>query len=251
MKKIIATFSLLLIFMMVHAATPVDEQIQQANKLYADGDYVQAAEIYSTLLETYQSADLYYNYGNACYKTCNLSMAILSFERALRLNPRHADAKANLEFVNQQITDRIEPVDTFFVAAFFRNLGRSLAADAWGVMSAVLFSLMLIALFVYIFGKILTLRKIAFGLSVFCFVFTIVSGIYAFSQKHFVEDRVEAIVTVGSVSVKSSPDDSGTEIFVLHEGTKVECQDAVGSWSKIRIADGQIGWLPITTIQHI
>ncbi len=251
MKKIIATLSLLLMFFAAQAATAVDEQIKQANDLYAAGNYSDAAEIYATLLEEYESADLYYNYGDACFKNGNLGLSILSFERALRLNPHHADAKANLEFVNQQITDRIEPIDTFFVAAFFRNLGRSLAADTWGLISTILFSLMLIALFVYIFGKVLTLRKVAFGVSVFCFFFTIVAAIYAFSQKHYVEDRVEAIVMVGSVTVKSSPDDSGTEIFVLHEGTKVACQDVVGSWCKIRIADGQVGWLPVTTIQHI
>ncbi|MDO4191406.1 MAG: tetratricopeptide repeat protein [Bacteroidales bacterium] len=249
MKKILAILSFIILCGSCCLAST--EQLKQANELYANGNYAEAAEIYNTLLEENESADLYYNYGNALYKQGELGKAILNYERALRLNPRHADAKFNLDFVNQQITDRIDANSTFFLNTFFRKLSRSLPADTWGTLSVACFLLMLVAFFLYVFGHAITLRKIAFTISAICLFFVIVFGIFAQHQKRYIEQRVEAIVMTGSVTVKSSPDESGTEIFVLHEGTKVERQDALGTWSKIKIADGQVGWLPTSTIQPI
>lgn len=250
MKKVIFILSLLVVALCAQAET-IENQITRANELYANGSYDEAADIYAALLEKNESADLYYNYATTCYKQGNLALAVLNFERALRLNPQHADAKANLEFVNQQITDKIEPLNVFFITAFFRGLGRSLSSNTWAKMSVVLFVLALVSLLLLIFGKRMVLRKVSFGVMLFCCVFALVSCIYAFSQKRYIEQRVEAIVMDGSVTVKSSPDTSGTEIFVLHEGTKVERQDVLGGWTKIRIADGQVGWLLTTTIQPI
>ena len=47
-----------------------------------------------------------------------------------------------------------------------------------------------------------------------------------------------------TITVKSSPSSSGVDLFVLHEGTKVEIMDKADNWDKIKIADGSVGWMP-------
>ena len=75
---------------------------------------------------------------------------------------------------------------------------------------------------------------------------------YSFSTKKRLEQRAEAIVMVGAVSAKSAPDDSGTELFVLHEGTKVTIKSHFSDdWVEIRIADGHVGWLKTSAIEPI
>jgi SH3-like domain-containing protein len=61
----------------------------------------------------------------------------------------------------------------------------------------------------------------------------------------------QAIVFSGSVPVKSSPVDSGTSLFVIHAGTKVNLIDELGDWVKIQLADGNEGWLPLSDLERI
>ena len=73
-----------------------------------------------------------------------------------------------------------------------------------------------------------------------------VIAVVTFSKTHD-----NAIVFAPEVSVKSSPADSGTDLFVLHEGTKVVIQEQVGSWVEVVLSDGNRGWLPVSTIEVI
>ena len=66
-----------------------------------------------------------------------------------------------------------------------------------------------------------------------------------------VHDSHKAIIYNPVVSGKSSPDNSGTDLFVLHEGTKVSIEDEVGEWLKIRLSDGNVGWVPINSLNII
>lgn len=224
---------------------------QRAEQLYSNKQFVEAAELYESMFQYGESADLYYNYANALYKSNQIGLAILNYERALRLDPNNDDIKFNLEFVNNMKTDKIEPIERFFFAEWLDALARMLTSNQWAYVSIISFFLMLLWGLFYLFGRKVWLRKLAFFLALFLLVLSVFTMVNAFKMKSLIENNPAAIVLSGSVSVKSSPDESGTEVFVIHEGTKVSIISTLAEWSEVRLADGNIGWLQTSTIEKI
>lgn len=242
-----------LAFCMAAAIFAENADLKRAAELYAAQSYEEAAQAYAALIETGSvSPELYYNYANACYKSNRIGLAILNYERALALRPDYEDAKFNLEFVNQQKVDKIEPIEPFFITAWVDALGHALSSNAWAAVSIALFVVCLSAVLVYVFGKRRWIRKTGFFVALFALAFSLCAMLYGFSSKNRLEQRADAIVMVGAVTVKSAPDDSGTELFVLHEGTKVTIKSLFSdSWVEIRIADGNVGWIKASAIERI
>ena len=195
-----------------------------ANAAYADGRYEEAAEIYQTLLAEEPNATLYYNLGNACFKQGELAQAILNDERALRLNPNHKDAQFNLKFAESRITDNIVEQD-FFLSAWARTVRNSLSEITWWRGSIGLFIIALIGCSIFLLGRELWLRKTAFHVAWIALLFSLIAGLNAGSLHQRNTLRNEAIITQGVVNVKSSPDRSGTDLFTIHEGTKVTIRE--------------------------
>lgn len=77
------------------------------------------------------------------------------------------------------------------------------------------------------------------------------ANIFASDQKDEMINRKHAIVFAPTVTVKSSPDASGTDLFVLHEGTNVTVKSTLGEWSEIELEDGNVGWMPSKDIEKI
>ncbi|MDR0831094.1 MAG: hypothetical protein LBN95_13450 [Prevotellaceae bacterium] len=227
----------------IFAISAQENDEKTAAELYAAKDYSAAKVVYENLLEKGESADLFYNYANVCYKLDELGAAILYYEKALKINPLHADAKANLEFVNTKITDKIETFQPFFLTEWINSLGQSLTSNQWAFLSIGLFLLAVVLAMFFLFFSYRKVRKISFFAAIFMLIFAIFSFFYAFSQKKYTENNPYAIVLQGSVSVKSSPADSGTELFLLHEGTKIEVLSTLGSWTEIKLSDGKNGWV--------
>lgn len=235
----------------LNAQTSIDLDWKKAEELYAAKQYVEVAEVYADMFQYGESAALYYNYANALYKSNQLGLAILNYERALRLDPTNEDVKFNLEFANKMKTDKIEPLERFFLSEWMESLGRLLTSNQWAYASIISFIVALVLVLLYLFGKKVWLRKLSFFSALFLLVFSIFTMVYAFQIKDYIENNPEAIVLAGSVSVKSSPDDSGTEVFVIHEGTKVNVLSTLSTWSEVRLADGNVGWLQSSTIEKI
>ncbi|MGN0186347.1 MAG: hypothetical protein ACI392_01190 [Paludibacteraceae bacterium] len=227
--------------------------LKRAAELYAAQSYDEAAQIYEEILsEGGIAPELYYNYANACYKSNKIGLAVLYYERALALRPDYEDARFNLEFVNRQITDKIEPIQPFFLTTWITAVGRIMSSNAWAITGITLFCTALILALVYVFGKRRWLRQTAFFCALFALICSGCATAYSFAAKQHLEERSEAVVMVGATTVKSAPDDSGTELFVLHEGTKVSIKSTFAdSWVEIRIADGHVGWLKATDIERI
>lgn len=240
------------LFFVAGSAKADNQLLQQAADLYAAQSYEKAADVYATILKTnVESPELYYNYANACYKSGQLGKAILNYERALVLRPNYEDAKFNLAFVNGHITDKIEPIEPFFLTEWLDSLGHLQTANQWAIISISAFILCLILVLLYVFASHRSLRKVGFFGALTCLVLSVVALSYSFSLQHKVQERAEAIVMVGAMPVKSAPDDSGTELFVLHEGTKVVIKSSLRGWLEIRIADGHVGWVKTTQIERI
>lgn len=173
--------------------------------------------------------------GNAYYKDNHYAEAILNYERALLLSPGDEDVRFNLDMAKSHITDKIEPVETFFLTMWFHSVRDSLSSNAWAVVGIVSFLLIIVCLFLYFFTRIVVLKKIGFFLGLILVLVTIIANNFAFSLKDKLTDREEAIIFAPTITVKSSPADSGTDLFILHEGTKVSVLSTVGEWSEIKI----------------
>lgn len=253
MKQIFLIVSLLF---SINMAAQVD--FAEANSSYNAGNYDEAATQYEQLISdakaqlalTEDYADVYYNLGNAYYKQGELAQAILAYERALRLKPRMKDAKENLHFVESKITDRIEDTHSFFLQDWliaFRNLFKE---QTWTWWSIILFSVMLISVLLFFFGRESTIRKIAFHCAWITLLLSIYTGINAATLHQRDLSRSEAIITQGVINAKSSPDKSGTDIFQLHEGTKVRITDQLGNWYLVKVAQYE-GWIENKQLERI
>lgn len=222
-----------------------DQKFAKANYYYNESRYDTAVIIYERIMEEgFVSAPLLYNIGNTYFKMRNYPMAILYYEKALKLDPTNKEIKQNLAIANALITDKIEPMPVFFLTKWWRNIGNQLSANGWAGASLKLFGLLLILLFVYFTARTRGVRKASFFTSILVIILFVCSLIFAYQKHQYLNEQNEAIVMTPTITVKSSPSSSGVDLFVLHEGTKVEIMDKADNWDKIKIADGSVGWMP-------
>ncbi len=249
MKKILF---FLLVQGLTLAAYAQDAAIKDAEVAYTKEDYGKAIELYEGVLKTSgASPEIYYNLGNAYYKAGKMAPAILNYERALALDPGDGDIRFNLLMARQMTVDKIEPIDKFFLSKWitaFRNIG---SVDSWANTGIVCFILFIGCAALFFFSRHIRLKKVGFFLGTALLIAVIVSNVFAKNQKNELVDHTHAIVFAPTVTVKSSPDASGTDLFVLHEGTKVSIKSTLGEWSEIVLEDGNVGWMPTKDIETI
>lgn len=250
MKRIILFISLVLCFSSFGFAQ--SNAVKSANSLYVKGDYLAAAKQYEKILSSEGVApELYFNLGNAYYKTNEIGRSILNYERALRLSPSYEDARFNLEMVQLKVVDNSVQSSTFFLGRWIQSLIKLLTSNQWLFISSGIFVVALILAFLFIFGATRFVRKVSFHSAVALLVVCLISFIFSGIRKDQLLNHREAIVMTGAVSVKSSPDKSGTDLFQLHEGTKVTVKSSLGSWYEIKLGNGNVGWVEQTNIEKI
>ena len=231
----------------VKAQSIQDMEFARANYYYNDSKFDTAVVIYEKILDDgYVSAPLLYNIGNTYFKLRDYPMAILNYEKALKIEPNNDDIKQNLAIANALITDKIEPMPVFFMTKWWRSIGNMLTANGWANASLILFAVILISVFLYLTTRSVGIKKTTFFTSLLLILLFICSISFASDKYKYLNQHNEAIVMTPTITVKSSPSSSGVDLFVLHEGTKVEIMDNTGNWDKIKIADGSVGWLPVT-----
>ena len=228
----------------------------QANTYYAEGDYAEAATQYEQILAsstgdlTSDYAVIYYNLGNAYFKQGELAQSILAWERALRLQPSLKDAKHNLQFAQSRIVDNIEDTHSFFLSNWLKVVRDALSERTWVMMSISLFLLTLVGFFFFAFSRTIWLRKTAFYAGVVALLISIAACANAGTLHQRDTERAEAIITQGIVNVKASPDRSGTELFTIHEGTKVKITETIGEWCCIEVGNN-VGWMQLAHLERI
>lgn len=250
MKRIILFLSLILSFAPIAFAQ--SNALKQANDLYSKGDYSTAAKLYEKVLSTEGVApELYFNLGNAYYKSNEIGRSILNYERALRLSPTFEDARVNLEIAQLKVIDNNVQVPTFFVGRWIENLIKLQNSNHWLGLSLALFLICLISAFLFVFGSTRQFRKISFYIGSVLLGISFLALIFSGIRKDQMLSHQEAVVLTGVVSVKGSPDKSGTDLFQLHEGTKVNIKSTLGSWIEIKLGNGNIGWVEQENIEKI
>lgn len=224
----------------------------EGDSAYMRNDYAAAIQIYEILLQNGEAAELYYNLGNSYYKADNIAKAILNYERALLLQPGNTDIRANLEIARSKTIDKVTPVPDVFFVAWTKSLINSMSVDAWAKSGIAFFILLLISLYLFFFSKQIMWKKIGFISGLVFLIFVILSNVFASQQRGELVNRNEAIILSPSVTIRSTPSESGTSLFILHEGCKIEIKDnSMREWKEIRLEDGKVGWLPASTIEVI
>lgn len=225
---------------------------QGANQAYIDGDYSVAAQLYSQIEDGgYYSARLYYNMGNAYFKSGNIGKAILYYNRALVVSPSMDDARYNLEIAEAQTKDKIAVVPQFFLKRWMQSFRSVMSCNAWSVISLVFMGLSLALLLLFLLGTRLPIRKLGFYGTIISALLFVATTAFAISSRNDILNRKQAVVMSSAISVKSSPDSDATDLFVLHEGTKVTISSEVEGWSEITIADGKKGWTEMSHLERI
>jgi len=243
---------IVLLFLMGSLYASEQSYIMKANKAYGDGSFTEAAELYKKVIALgYESPDLYYNLGNSYFKLNEYASAILWYERAKRLDPGNEDINFNLKVTNNKIADQIEPLPELFYKRWFHNLINLFPPDTWGITGIVFFIIALVFGSLYLFSRVLILRKFGFWLGTVILLFSILSILFAWDSYTSIKNANEAIIFTPTITIKSSPDEKSVDLFVLHEGTKVQVKDQIGAWYEIRIANGSVGWIPATGLEKI
>lgn len=223
-----------------------------ANDSYNNGDYKTAIEIYSKIGdEVGVSASLYYNIGNCYFKENNLAKAILYYNRAKKLDPSNEDIEHNLAVSNALTTNKIKEIPKFFLYSWLESAANILGSDGWAQLSIITLAVLLSMLIAFLLSKKSNSRKTTFTIAVIALVLTLLSSIASTYHHSLHMSQEDAIVMKNAVAVKSSPDNSGKDIFVLNEGVKVQIKEQLGKWSKITIASGDSGWLETSNIEVI
>ena len=248
MKKIYIILLLLVTVSVANGQTKV-----QADSAYVNNDYAGAVEMYEAILANEgESSDIYYNLGNSYYKMDNIAKAILNFERALLLNPGDGDIRFNLEMAQSKAVDKVVPMSEMFFVTWTKSIANMMSEKGWAKMGIVTFIMMLLSIAVYFFGKKIMWKKIGF-ISAICLLFVcVIANVFASKQKEKVLNHGTAIIMSPSVTVKSTPNETGTDLFILHEGRKVMIKDnTMKEWKEIQLEDGNAGWVPASVIEII
>ena len=241
---------LMLLPLQGHAAEPADSLWDAGVAAYTEGRWSEAQDAWTSIRGLgLESADLYCNLGDACFKQDDMAHAILWYERALRLDPSHADARHNLEFARTRIQDRIEEVPEFFVEAWGRKMCWLLPSGTWAIIGLVLLAAALAMLLLFLLGRGAA-RKTGFFAGIAFALLMLLCMDFAFWQRTDGLRDDQAIIT-GAVTQASSSPGSGVSLFVLHEGTKVKVLESVGGWSNVELSDGRQGWLRDESYERI
>ena len=231
----------------------VDSLFNAANAAYTEGVWSEAVQAYSAIENLgLESPALYCNLGNAWFKNGDVSKAILYYERALKLDPSYDDARYNMTVASDFVQDRIEPVPEFILKTWVRNLCYALDSDAWAVSGLVFFAVAVAALLLFLLSGSLVWRRTGFFSAVVFFLLSLSAVSFSFWQRSDYSRKDGAIIMAPVVSVRSSPSsEASTDLFILHEGTKVQILDEVGDWRNIELADGRQGWMKSADMEII
>jgi tetratricopeptide (TPR) repeat protein len=217
--------------------------LDSAANSYTNKNYEKSISIYEDILKSgFESPELYYNLGNAYYKSNKIPYAILNYERAKRIS-KDEDVEFNLRLANTHIVDKIEELPKFFLSVWWNKLVHILSSNQWGIISIITFVTGLLFLLIFFLTRTISTRKFSFTLGVILLFVSITTFSFSHKQYWLSINEPEAIIVTPSIVVKSSPNEDGTKLFLIHEGLKVTITDKLGNWREIRLSDGNQGWV--------
>jgi tetratricopeptide (TPR) repeat protein len=259
MKQIKNYYSAILLLIVLAGIVPfncmaIDNQVLflNAQKAYEEKDYSQAIIAYHKILSNDVVApEVFYNLGNCYFKTDSIGKAIQYYEKARKLIGDEEDLMHNLKMAHAKTVDKIEPMPEFVVTSTWKNIVNFKTADTWANYALVNFVFVFITLVLFQLAKQTSIKKTFFGLAL---VLALMSSIfYALAKSRTNADNSinQGVLLVGSSAVKSEPLNSATDLFVIHEGTVFRIIEIQNEWIKIRLDNGNLGWLQKNSIGEI
>lgn len=251
MKHKSRAMAILLLAMLVSLPAGAMDKAE-ADSAYTEGNYHHAIALYDSLLQQGVSADIYYNLGNCYYRLDDITHAVLWYERALQLSPGDDDVRFNLQMARSKTIDRIVPESEMFFVTWYRSLVSMTSVDGWARLALLCLALAVVLALVYLFSDCIWLRKLGFFGAFTVLVLFVLSNVFAYGLRDELQHRKGAIIMESAVNVKSTPAKNGTDLFILHEGTKVTILDSsMREWREVRVADGKQGWVEARQIEVI
>lgn len=243
----------LLMFPCMHgmAETPA-QWMQQGNEAYDQGDYSLALRLYHQVLEAgLEAPELFYNMGNAYFRKNELARAILFYERAAKRRPSEEHFRYNLELAYSLTTDRVEKVPPIFYLRWWNDFRQWMHPNAWALTALMMLALSFALLAGFVLFKRSFLKRLSLWLFVTLLLLCLLSLSASRGQYRAIYHSGEAIVMTPRLLVKSAPSESSPDLFVIHEGSKVEIRDVLGEWKEIGLPNGNIGWVKARHIERI
>ncbi|MDF2433523.1 MAG: hypothetical protein JWP44_3154 [Mucilaginibacter sp.] len=252
LKRAIYLFIALVLPLLSFGNDDTHKLFVKGNDYYAKAQYKEALNTYHKILdEGYQSSVVYFNMGNANYKLDDIPSALLYYEKARKLNPGDDDINFNIRFANLKTTDKIDAVPEFFLARWWRTFILSFSIETLSILSIVLMLVGSALLILYFFADAVLVKKASFYAAISLFFLGLLTVFVAGRQLNYFEDHREAIVFSSSVNVKSGPGERLNTLFIIHEGTKVNALETSNGWEKVRLANGNEGWIKATDVREI
>lgn len=236
----------------VNALSQEDQKFKKGVDEYTAGNYSEALQSWIDIYNSgYRSAGLSYNIGNAYFKLGDIPNAILFYERAYLLKPADENINYNLQIAKSLTVDRFNEIPELFFMKWFNFVSLMLPGNTWSIISLTDFVLCLVFLSIYIYSSRYRLKVAGFWIALVFFVFSVGGIACSWQNRSLVNDSHKGIISVPQVSGKSSPDSSGTDLFVIHEGTKVSIGEELSGWYEITLSDGNKGWIQTNSLNII
>ncbi|MBU1678324.1 MAG: tetratricopeptide repeat protein [Bacteroidetes bacterium] len=250
-KKLFEIFLISICFVSISNAS-VEDLMKEANEDFRQNKFSIAIQKYEQILaEDIESTALYYNLGNAYYRTGRLGFAILNYEKGLKLSPYDEDLNYNLQLANVRTVDKIKNVPKLFLVEWYDALLASTGIFMWSVLVIAFYLLLLSSILFYYISRKRFVQKISFYLGSSNLIFLVISVSFLVVSLNREASSNYGVLTETEVTVKQSPDTQSNDVFVIHEGIKFEINDELNDWSKIKLSDGKVGWLPKSTFGNI
>ncbi len=249
--RILVTFIFLYSILVVNAQD-YDKQFQLATEAYKNGNYAAASKQFEAIEAAgMHSADLYYNIANSYFQQAALGKAILYYERALQLAPSDKDIQHNLRVARYDLEDDIEALPPFFLRAWWNSLRDVLSSSTWAKLGLLLLWLGIAGLIAWQLALARSQRKLGFSLGIGLSLLSILPFALAYSKHQVEQHSGYGIIINKEIALRHAAEADSGKIVDLHEGTKVQLLDQISTWHKIRLANGEEGWLPEGVFEEI
>ena len=230
----------------------VENTFSQANELYNKGSYIEAINNYKEIIKNdFHSAELYYNLGNAYYRLDSIASSVYYYEKALQLNPNDRETIDNLELINKTLVDEIDPITTPLIESILNSISNIFYFETWGYIS-IFFSFLIVALFLsYYFANSSRVKRLTFVLLCISSIFMLVSLINGNKGYNNYINNEYAVIYSYETDLKTEPNYRSETLFMLHEGTKIQVLENYNNWIKIRLVNGQVGYIQLIDVKTL
>ncbi len=233
-------------------AADAQKVFTDANQAYQEGNYRVAADGYESILKSGNvfSKELFFNLGNAYFRLNQIGLSLLNYERASRLDPSDESIQQNLVIARTRVSDDIEPVTTVFFIGWWHNLRGAFPADTWAVFGLFFLWLGAIGFAFWLLDNERNRKKYGFVTGLTAVPLSIFLFLLAQTSASVLKTPYGIIITP-ETALKNAPDPNATAVNQLHEGLKIEILDTIGTMTKVKLPNGEDGWLQTTDVEKI